>query len=73
MNYEFKIEEKKIRKRPIKSEVSKLLSNNKKALKILKWKPKYIGSNGFKKGLIKTIQWFEENKDKNFFKKNYTK
>ncbi len=73
MNYELKIDEKKIRKRPIKSEVNKLLSNNKKALKILKWKPKYIGSNGFKKGLIKTIQWFEENKDKKFFKENYTK
>ena len=50
----------KERIRPEKSEVDRLLSSNKKARKILKWKPKYIGSTGFKKGLEKTIEWFND-------------
>ena len=49
----------KERIRPKKSEVNRLISSNKKARKILKWKPKYIGSTGFKKGLEKTIEWFK--------------
>ncbi len=73
MHYDFKIQEEVIRKRPINSEVNKLLSNNKKALKILKWKPKYTGKKGFERGLIKTIKWFKENKENSLLIENYTK
>ena len=43
------------RLRPKKSEVNQLLSNNKKAQKILKWKPSLSGKKGFENGLKKTI------------------
>ena len=45
------------RKRPSKSEVQRLCVNNKKAKRILKWKPNYTLS----KGLDETIDWFREN------------
>tara|TARA_X000000950_G_scaffold285481_1_gene391576 strand:- start:1891 stop:2889 length:999 start_codon:yes stop_codon:yes gene_type:complete len=49
------IEDKRIR--PNKSEVERLIGDNKKAFKILKWKPEYVGLEGFKKGLKETINW----------------
>lgn len=52
----------KNRVRPKKSEVDILLSNNKLAIKKLKWHPKYIGKTGFERGIDKTIEWFN-NKD----------
>ena len=48
--------------RPKKSEVSRLLSNNKKAMKMLKWKPKFVGKKGFKEGLRLTLEWVKEQK-----------
>ncbi len=50
----------KQRFRPTKSEVSNLLSNNKKAKKILKWKLNYPGKKGFERAMIDTIKWFSE-------------
>tara|TARA_B100001057_G_scaffold175337_1_gene176011 strand:- start:59064 stop:60062 length:999 start_codon:yes stop_codon:yes gene_type:complete len=50
------------RLRPKKSEVNQLLSNNKKAQKILKWKPSLSGKKGFENGLKKTIEWSIKNK-----------
>ena len=44
--------------RPIKSEVNRLISSNKKAKKILNWSPKYSGKKGFEKGLKETVNWF---------------
>ncbi len=49
------------RVRPINSEVNRLLANNKKAKKILKWKPNYQGIKGMRSGLSNTINWFEKN------------
>ena len=37
------------------SEVYRLFASNNKAMKILKWSPKYSGQKGFKKGLAKTL------------------
>lgn len=45
------------RKRPIKSEVDRLMADNSKAQKLLKWFPEY----SFEDGLKKTISWFEKN------------
>ena len=50
------------RLRPKKSEVNQLLSNNKKAQKILKWRPRLSGKTGFENGLKKTIEWSTKNK-----------
>lgn len=48
--------------RPQKSEVERLFADNSKGIKLLNWEPKFSGVNGFKKGLIKTVDWFN-NKD----------
>ncbi len=54
-----KLVKSKSRIRPKQSEVMRLKASIKKANKILKWKPKYKNLDGLKKGLIKTIEWFE--------------
>lgn len=46
------------RKRPKLSEVERLFASNEKAKLLLNWEPKYAGKDGFKKGLLKTIEWF---------------
>lgn len=51
-----------IRIRPENSEVERLWADNTKAKKFLDWSPKYAGKEGFKIGLIETIDWFT-NKD----------
>tara|TARA_B100001559_G_C16468050_1_gene607542 strand:- start:522 stop:1523 length:1002 start_codon:yes stop_codon:yes gene_type:complete len=60
-NQDVSIISEKIRKRPSKSEVDRLLSNNQKAKKILKWSPIFIGNEGLMKGLQDTYNWFLEN------------
>tara|TARA_X000000950_G_C13907310_1_gene657478 strand:- start:1926 stop:2921 length:996 start_codon:yes stop_codon:yes gene_type:complete len=55
---EILIDEKRVR--PKSSEVNRLRSNNKKAKKILNWKPKYLNEVGLLKGLSKTIDWFSK-------------
>jgi len=59
MNRNVKITSEAIRKRPNKSEVNRLCCSNKKALKILKWKPRYQGKKGMMFGLKETIDWFK--------------
>lgn len=62
-----------IRTRPKKSEVLRLLASYKKAKKILNWSPNFRGKIGLEKGLSKTIDWYRETKDLNYFKnKNFT-
>jgi len=59
-HYDFKvvIDEKRIRSK--KSEVFRLLASDLKTKKLLQWKPRYKGIAGFKKGLAKTIEWFNK-------------
>lgn len=70
LGYEFSIVIDKKRIRPSKSEVMQLYSSNIKAKKLLNWEPNYKDLEGFKKGLIETINWFKKNKDLNFYKSN---
>tara|TARA_Y100000741_G_C18257695_1_gene559584 strand:- start:1577 stop:2575 length:999 start_codon:yes stop_codon:yes gene_type:complete len=56
--------------RPKKSEVNRLISSNLKAKKLLNWSPKYKGSNGFKEGLKKTIDWFSQEENLKLYKSN---
>jgi len=60
MNRKIKIRKTFERTRPKKSEVNRLCASNKKAIKDLKWKPKFSGKSGFKKALVKTIRWYEK-------------
>jgi len=43
--------------RPLKSEVKRLIADNKKARELLNWKPKV----SLDEGLIRTIKWFKKN------------
>ena len=64
---EFSLDPKRIR--PPKSEVNRLRADNRKALKLLNWKPKYIGQKGLKIALTETIDWFLD--ETNLKKYNY--
>jgi len=69
-NKKLKIKKDKLRVRPKNSEVDRLIASNSKSKKLLNWKPKFSGLNGFKKGLISTINWFDANLDKINYKSN---
>ena len=70
MNTSIKIKQDSQRFRPEKSEVERLFSSNEKAKKMLNWSPEYSGILGFKRGLEKTIDWFEKEENKTFYKNN---
>jgi len=71
--YNFNVIQDKKRIREKKSEVFRLIASNTKAKKILNWKPNYAGVKGFKLGLKKTIEWFQDPKNlKNYNSKSYT-
>ena len=46
------------RMRPENSEVERLWADNSKAKELFDWRPSYVGHDGFKRGLIETIDWF---------------
>lgn len=48
------------RLRPEKSEVMQLLASNEKARNLLSWQPAYEGLDGFRRGLVETINWFSK-------------
>jgi NAD dependent epimerase/dehydratase len=56
LSTEAKIEKDKIRLRPEKSEVERLLGSNKKIIKLTNWNPKYT----LDEGLRETIEWFKD-------------
>ena len=63
MNSNIKVISENKRLRPENSEVNRLFGDNSLLLKLTEWNPKYTGSDGFKKGIIKTINWFTKNMD----------
>jgi dTDP-glucose 4,6-dehydratase len=48
------------RMRPANSEVERLWADNSKAKELFGWQPTYGGRDGFKRGLIETIDWFTQ-------------
>jgi dTDP-glucose 4,6-dehydratase len=46
------------RLRPEKSEVERLWASNAKAERLLGWTPRYGGCDGFRRGLLETVEWF---------------
>lgn len=58
MGTKISIKESSERVRPADSEVERLLADNQKAQKLLKWSPKNNGEAGLRQGLTQTIEWF---------------
>jgi len=54
------IESDDVRFRPKKSEVERLWASNAKADQLFGWQPDYAGLEGFRRGLSKTIEWFQD-------------
>jgi dTDP-glucose 4,6-dehydratase len=54
--------------RPEKSEVERLFASYEKAKQRMGWEPEYGGEEGFKKGLMKTIEWFSNPKNLSRYK-----
>jgi len=62
LNKKIRIVSTKERFRPKKSEVNRLLSDNRKARKILRWKPKFVGKKGFREAIKLTLEWVKKQK-----------
>ena len=60
MHADIEIETDEQRLRPQKSEVERLWADNKKAAKLLNWKPEFSNLDGLSRGLEKTIEWFSD-------------
>ena len=60
MNAEIEIVTDEIRLRPKNSEVERLWADNTKAKQLFNWQPSYAGIDGFKRGLIETVDWFTQ-------------
>jgi len=69
-NKEIIISTEEKRKRPSKSEVNRLCCSNKKALKLLNWKPQYVGKKGIELGIKETIKWFSKAENLKKYKSN---
>lgn len=57
---EVEIESDESRLRPRKSEVERLVSDNRKAASLLDWKPSHAGPEGLRRGLENTVRWFND-------------
>jgi len=68
MNTEIDIITDENRLRPETSEVERLWADNTKAKKLFEWHPLYGGREGFKRGLIETIDWFVQPSNLSIYK-----
>ena len=57
------IESDEQRVRPALSEVERLWAANSKASELLDWRPEFSGRDGFRRGLERTIEWFDTDSD----------
>jgi dTDP-glucose 4,6-dehydratase len=48
------------RLRPENSEVERLWADNAKSKELFGWQPTYAGREGFRRGLVETIDWFTQ-------------
>lgn len=48
-----------VRIRPEKSEIGRLFAGNDKVRELTGWTPEYAGVEGFKRGLMRTTEWFK--------------
>ena len=60
MNADIEILTDEVRLRPTHSEVERLWADNSKARELFGWTPNYADSEGFKRGLAETAEWFAD-------------
>ncbi len=60
MSADIKIVTDEVRLRPENSEVERLWASNNKAKHLFGWEPTYGGREGFKRGLMETVEWFNK-------------
>lgn len=70
MNVQIEIITDEVRFRPKESEVDRLWADNTKALKLFGWQPNYNKKEGFKDGLVETIEWFSQSNNLSSYKSN---
>jgi NAD dependent epimerase/dehydratase len=70
MNAEIQIVTDEARLRPETSEVERLWADNSKAQNLFGWEPLYGGLEGFHRGLLETIKWFDCPANLNGYKTN---
>ena len=70
MDVEVEIVTDEQRLRPANSEVERLWAANDKARILFGWQPVYGGLEGFKRGLIETVQWFTKDENLRQYKAN---
>ena len=58
MSKEIEIITDEVRLRPENSEVQRLWADNSKARQLINWRPDYGGREGFRRGLVETVEWF---------------
>lgn len=56
--------------RPANSEVERLFASTELATKHMSWNPQYGGIEGFKKGLLETMNWFQDKNNLSKYKTN---
>jgi len=60
MGVDYIINSDECRFRPVGSEVNRLFGDNSKIMALTGWEPEYGGKEGFRLGLKKTIEWFND-------------
>lgn len=68
MGVDLEVETDMVRLRPEKSEVERLVADNRKARDLTGWEPAYSGLDGFRRGLEETVEWFRNPTHQRFYK-----
>jgi len=58
------------RTRPERSEVNRLLADNRLAHELVGWEPRFAGIEGFRRGLRETIEWYTDPRNLRQFRPN---
>jgi NAD dependent epimerase/dehydratase len=70
MEVELVVEKEDARIRPKNSEVERLWADNNKARRLLSWVPAYGELEGFRRGIVETIEWFLKSENLARYKTN---
>lgn len=68
MQVDAELEEESVRLRPERSEVNRLFGDNSKIKELTGWSPEYGGSEGFRRGLRETIEWFTNERNLSMYR-----
>ena len=50
------------------SEVNRLFGDNTKLHTLTDWTPQYSGIDGFRRGIINTVKWFESDQNMSYYR-----